>query len=285
LAAELVVPNGGSRRKGAVVFTPGAGSRPISEYTDGFTATLLEEVFLPRDIAVFYVNKRGVGGSTGNWKWGSIERRAEDVLAAVEYLRGLDGIDSRRIGIAGHSQGGWVVQLAGSRNPALAFVISFAGPTVTVTEQDLQRVRISLECSGVSAADVSEGVTRRERDLRRMRWAGRWFPFFQLRLMSNLLAYDPAPALESLRPPTLLAYGELDDQAPPPDSLARLDEIFPDGAPPNITVHVEPGADHYFREAESICFDWQAALGNPYRESFQRALGAWVDEVLGTTPR
>lgn len=282
LAAELVAPEGGAARKPAVVFTPGAGSRPISEYTDGFTEHLLEEIFLPRDVAVFYVNKRGIGGSTGNWKWSSFESRAEDVLAAVAYLRALPGIDPDRIGIAGHSQGGWVVQLAGSLDSDLAFVLSFAGPAVTVAEQDLRRVRFRLECEGLSPVEVEAGVAKRKRALERMGRVGRWLPFFQLRLMSNLLSYEPAPALRSLEPATFLAFGELDDQAPPADSISRLREIFGGRIPSHITVHVEPGADHYFREAKSVCFDWEAALGNPYRESFQHALARWVDAVLGT---
>lgn len=229
---------------------------------------------------VRYEGRSRIGCGEAQNRPGGARLRAEDVLAAVEYVRSLPGIDRDRIGIAGHSQGGWVVQSAGSTDPTLAFVVSFAGPVVTVEEQDLRRVRISLECSGASPEEVERGVTKRARALDRMRRVGRWFPFFQLGLMSNLLSYDPEPALRDLRVPTLLAFGELDDQAVPGDSLEELNRIFGGSIPENITIHVEPEADHYFRQAETRCFNWEAALGNPYRESFQRDLGEWVDEVL-----
>ena len=75
-------------------------------FTPGFTEQLIESLYLPRDMAILYFNKRGIGESTGNWKWGSIERRADDLLAAVEYLRAMPEIDPDAVGIIGHSQGG-----------------------------------------------------------------------------------------------------------------------------------------------------------------------------------
>ena len=132
LEAELVMPAGGEDVKGAVVFSVGSGGGNFRDYIPGFEERLIDSIYLPRDIAVFYFNKRGVGKSTGNWKWGSIEQQAEDTLAAVEYLRSLPEIDPDNIGLLGHSQGGWVVQLAGSLDPRIAHVVSLAGPAVTV---------------------------------------------------------------------------------------------------------------------------------------------------------
>jgi hypothetical protein len=285
LAAELTTPAGGEHRKAAVVFTPGAGDQAVSQYMPGFVQHLLWDVFLPRDIAVLTVNKRGLGGSTGNWKRDSMESRAADVLAAVEYLRVLPGIDPERIGIVGHSQGGWVVQLAASRDERLAFAISYAGPVVTVEEQDLRRTRIELECSAAGPDDVKRRVARRRRFLSFMGSVGRWLPISELPLMSHLLAYDPEPALRAIRIPILLAYGERDSQAPPDDSLSRLDRILPHGVPSAITVHVEPRADHFFRDAPSVCVDYGTQRDLVYIESFRAYVGAWVDARLAERVR
>ena len=136
LEYELVVPTGGAELKPAIAFAVGSNVDGYQNYTPGFREELLESIFLPRDYAILYFNKRGVGDSTGNWRWGSIEEQADDIVAAVDHLRSTPGIDPDRIGIVGHSQGGWVVQLAGSLDPKIDFVISLAGPAVSVREQE-----------------------------------------------------------------------------------------------------------------------------------------------------
>ena len=66
LEIELIVPAGGRAVKPAVIFAGGSSPVDFRDYEKDFRETLIEEVFLPRDIAVVYVNKRGLGGSTGN---------------------------------------------------------------------------------------------------------------------------------------------------------------------------------------------------------------------------
>jgi uncharacterized protein len=284
LEAELVLPTGGAAAKGAVVFVVGSGSGSFRDYVSGLTEQLIESIYLPHDVAVFYFNKRGVGESTGSWKWGSIEQSAGDTLAAVEYLRTLPEIDPNSIGLIGHSQGGWVVQLAGSLDPEIAYVVSLAGPAVTVVEQDLRRTEIDLQCDGYTGARLERRVTMRARAHRRWIFFGGWFPFFELRLSRNLFQYDPADALRGLSQPALLAYGTLDYQAPSSDSRQRLDEIFPGGDPANITFFAAENADHFFRITDSICPVWVSADGEwiekPYSEEFRGYLDSWLDAVL-----
>ena len=278
LEAELVWPQGGQDVKGAVVFATGSGGRSFRDYPPGVREQLIESIYLPRDIAVFYVNKRGAGESTGDWRLGSIERRAEDILAAVEYLRQMPEIDPDGIGLIGHSQGGWVVQLAGSQDPRLAHVVSLAGPTVSVREQDLRRTEISLECEGIVGEELEQGLAQRDRAHRMMIFFGGWFPFFQLRLMHNILPYDPAEALQATTVPTLLAYGELDEQAPPEHSRDRLTEIFPEGVPENITFYAAPQGDHYLRVRDSHCPDTEF-IERPFSQEFREFLGNWLDSI------
>jgi len=277
LESELVMPEGGRELKPAVVFAVGSGTGHFRDYVEGFTETLLEGIFLPRDIAVLYINKRGVGDSSGNWRWGSIERQADDILAAVDYLRTAPGIDPDQIGVVGHSQGGWVVQLAGSLDERVAFVLSLAGPTVAVTEQDVHRVTNDLQCEGVTGEELERELDRLRRKHDRNISVGRWFPFFELRYASNIYQYDPRSAIANLTQPTLLAFGGLDNMVPPAPNLERLEDIFPAGVPSYITTHVADATDHMFRITDTICFDYEGSIGNPYSEPFVAYVESWVD--------
>jgi pimeloyl-ACP methyl ester carboxylesterase len=280
LEAELVIPPGGEQKKAVAVFLGGSSAVHFQDYVRGFTEKLIEDIFLPRDISVLYFNKRGIGSSTGNWKRSSIEERAEDALAALEYLRGLPTVDPERIGVIGHSQGGWVAQLSGFMDRNIAFVISLAGPTVSVREQDLKNVEIMLRCEGYEGEKLERKVARRNRAHNRMVFFGKFIPFFQLRYMSNILPYDPSEAISGLTQPTLLAFAELDSMVPPEQNRTRFGEIFPNGAPQNITWHEAEKTDHMFRITDTICFDWEASLENPYSEEFRRFLAAWVDRNI-----
>ena len=57
-------------------------------------------------------------------------------------------IDPVQIGIVGHSQGGWVVQLAAAQHPDIAFFISLAGPATSYQIQGLDMYTHTYPCDG-----------------------------------------------------------------------------------------------------------------------------------------
>ncbi len=68
-----------------------------------------------RGMAVLGYDKRGVGGSTGDWQTASFDVLAGDVVAAFEYLKTRPDIDATQVGLLGVSQAGWVMPLAAVR--------------------------------------------------------------------------------------------------------------------------------------------------------------------------
>jgi dienelactone hydrolase len=76
------------------------------------------------------LDKRGVGGSTGDWNMASFDDLAGDVVAAVEYVKTRSDIDPKRIGLLGVSQAGWIMPLAAVRSKDIAFLISISGAGV-----------------------------------------------------------------------------------------------------------------------------------------------------------
>lgn len=73
--------------------------------------------------------------------YGALERDypalGRDALAALRTLRGLPGVDPARAGLAGISEGGWVVPAAAAApgRDGPAFAVLLAGPVVTPGEQ------------------------------------------------------------------------------------------------------------------------------------------------------
>jgi dipeptidyl aminopeptidase/acylaminoacyl peptidase len=154
LEADLILPVGGADKKPAVVFVGGSGDGLYQGYSNGFLETFIQGIFLPRNFAVFYFNKRGMGQSEGSWLNNSIQGRAEDAYAAVEFLKSHPAIDSQNIGVIGHSQGGWVVNLVASQHEDIAFFISLAGPTTTVIGNMEDNYRGAYICEGFKGEGV-----------------------------------------------------------------------------------------------------------------------------------
>ena len=115
LEADLLIPAGGKENKGAVIFITGSSANTYQAYL-GIAQKYVQELFLPRDTAVLFLNKRGMGESEGNWKHIDFQGRSDDLYAAVQFLKEHEGIDPDRIGIIGHSQGGYVVPITAAQH-------------------------------------------------------------------------------------------------------------------------------------------------------------------------
>jgi uncharacterized protein len=154
LAGTLVLP-AGSQRHPAVVLFHGSGAQE----RDLFMARWFAE----QGIAALAYDKRGVGESTGDFRAVPFMELCDDGLAAIEFLKSRKEVDSKRIGVWGLSQGGWLGPLAASRSADVAFVIAVSGPGVSPGEQMIVYYANELRAEGVAESDVREAsVLRRD---------------------------------------------------------------------------------------------------------------------------
>jgi pimeloyl-ACP methyl ester carboxylesterase len=151
LAGTLHRPDGEPRA--ILLMVPGSGpsDRDNDVYFPAIRAGLLE-----RGIAAASFDKRGVGESTGDWRDTDAAQQASDVAAQLACLRATPGVDPGRLGLFGHSQGGWVVLEAAAADPSVAFVVTNSGPGVTMAHQE----RFATEAHMASAGAPAEAMGR-----------------------------------------------------------------------------------------------------------------------------
>ena len=111
--------------------------------------TYILDVLLHRDMAALLINKRGMGQSEGNWTKNDFPGRAADIYAGVQTLKDHPAIDADRIGVIGHSQGGWIAALTAARNDDVAFFISLVGPATSVEGNMMDNYRGYYRCRGI----------------------------------------------------------------------------------------------------------------------------------------
>jgi dienelactone hydrolase len=151
LAGSLLVP-GGKGSFPAVVLIQGAG--PESRSASRFMA----EVFVQHGVAALIYDKRGVGGSTGDWQTSSFEDLAGDVVAGVDYLLTQPEISKSHIGLMGSSQGGWIAPMAALLSPNVSFVIVKSAAGVTPEREELERTELLMHERGFSAAETQDAL-------------------------------------------------------------------------------------------------------------------------------
>lgn len=273
LQGDLILP----KRPGpvpVVVFLVGSG--PNTSHRSDYRR-MLEEAFekqlLPEGVGLFYFDKRGVAPSEGKWQETDFYGRADDAKAAIDALKTLPEIDPARIGLAGHSQGGWIAQVAAARYPQdVAFIVSLAGPTFSVRKQVLNDVQSQYRCQGLDSVVVHRKAARKTFATFAFTSMAPLYP--QWRQLKVIGGFDPAREIKALRCPTLYLFGENDRLVYPQWGIEHLEQIFPGGLPPHIEYRVIPGANHGFVLAD-FCYNgyWKE---RPYSPVFLATLKEWV---------
>ena len=261
LAGSLLLPrNGGSLS--AVVFLHGSGAegRWASRY--------LAEQLASRGIAALIFDKRGVGGSSGDWRRATPEDLAADGAAAVSRLREEPRISPKRIGLHGHSQGGTLAPLVAARSRRVAFVIASAATGLPTDSTELYSVLNTIYPAARSAVDSAEakayarelvavayhGKQRARLDSLALTFKDRpWF--FPLPPATDsywsfsraFARYRPLVWWRKVRCPVLLVYGAEDRRVPARESAARIERALRGAGNTKVTARIFPGADHTLR--------------------------------------
>ena len=191
-------------------------------------------------------------------------------------LKTRKDIDPRRIGLWGHSQGGWVAPIAASQSKEVAFVISFSGPGVSYGELTQYADTTRLHAHGANEAGIHaamealgrvDGYVRRGGSERALQsfldeaWRQPWASQTTLprRVPSddeirNCLRWrdldlDPVDYWEKITVPVLAMFGELDDVVPVQTSASRIEAALMRAGNRDVTIRIFPKADHTIQPA------------------------------------
>jgi pimeloyl-ACP methyl ester carboxylesterase len=282
LAGTLHLPD--HRPVAALVMVPGSG--PSDRDNDVYFPPIRRGL-LARSIAVASFDKRGVGGSAGDWRDTAPAEQTADVAAQLATLRAVDHLAGVPIGIFGHSQGGWVVLEVAAADPAVPFVVTNSGPGVTPAEQGRYATRAQLEKEEASADEIERVLAIYDRvvelmrggaDLETVRAAASGLSLGgaepteprELELARRWQDHDPRPALERIACPILAIFGGADMVTPVEASVPVFRAA---GARPGrrVDIAVLPGASHRLLVGEP------PALHPDYLET----LAGWIRGVVG----
>lgn len=261
LAGRLTLPSTQGPHPAVVMIQgSGAGGRDYAYY--GLLATHLAR----QGVAVLTYDKRGYGSSVGpSWRDASFDQLADDARAAVNYLKRRPNTITNRIGLYGHSQGGFIAPLVPARGTDVAFVCLLAPPATSTWDQELNEAENDMRSRGFSDAEVADALdsmrlmfrvaaTGRELDALRVAvQKARLAPWWGVVELSSSTpdlarwrqsAYDPRAALEKLNVPVLAMFGEFDGVVPPKLNLPLWELYLRTAGNKDFTLRTVRAADH-----------------------------------------
>ena len=276
LAGRLIEPPGAGKDTPLVVLAHGSeASGWIGRARDPYQ-------LVGRGVSVFVYDKRGTGGSGGDYTQ-NFPRLSSDLVAASQQARRLAAGRHGRFGLIGLSQGGWIVQLA-ARDAQAQFIGIGYGLAVDIAEQDAAQVALRLRERGYgegvvaiarTLTDITAKVVRsgRQEGLDELAAAqarygkAPWFaevrggysgvllnmPVDELRergvpqfdKLDVDWSFDAMRTAASVAVPQLWAFAEQDRQAPGAASIERLRQLRRQGR--DIAIYRFPGLDHGMR--------------------------------------
>ena len=241
LAGTLTIPeHPHGARVPAVVMITGSGPEDRDEATPvlpGYRPfRQIADTLGRRGIAVLRMDDRGVGGTPRGPSDPTSADFADDIRAALAYLRTRPDIDHDDLGLVGHSEGALIALMVGATEPGLRSVVLIAGSSRTGRQisdaQVREAIRTRMHLSGAALdSAIRANEPARDAQLASSAWLRFWFD------------YDPRPTAKKLRMPVLIVQGATDTQVSP-DQAEELATAIRAGGNRHVSVKVIPETNH-----------------------------------------
>lgn len=274
LAGTLTYPKSEELFPAAILIW-GAGPRDRNQEGAGHRPFLVLADYLTRKgIAVLRFDDRGIGESTGiqDNKATSADR-AEDIKAAWQFLKTQSFIDPKKIGLIGHSEGGFIAQIVAGEIDEIAYIVLMAGSALPGKDLYLYQLKVALG-QEVSIKDTANSWERiitvlEKEQINEKRASKKIYSilFDEVKMpaeqaqaitehflspwMRYFIKKDPAAILSMVKCPVLALGGKKDVHIPSSQNLKVTEEILQKAGNKNYKIMEFPNLNHLFQTANT----------------------------------
>jgi len=272
LRGTLTLPQrGAGARVPAIVTITGSGPQD----RDATPATLqayrlyyqLADTLGRRGIAVLRLDDRGAGSDAGPLTATTADF-ADDIRAAVSWLRSRPEIDPARIGLVGHSEGGTIAPMVAASDSAIAGVVILGGTVSKGRDIITFQQRFVVDSMAHLMGQQREAaLAEYARTLDSAATATPWWKFF--------LDYDGTATARRVRAPVLILHGEKDYQVPVAEAEKTASAVR-GGGNRDVSVRVFPGANHLFLPDGGVGFSYDKLPSFVVKPEVIGAIADWL---------
>ncbi len=247
LTGTLTLPTVRHGRVPAVVTITGSGTQDRDErisIVEGYRPFWqIADTLARRGIATLRLDDRGMNGSSPGPADATSADYANDIRAALAWLRAQPEIDGNRLGLVGHSEGGMIAPMVAATDPRLKGIVLLAGPAYTGKRILAYQQRNAVDnAKSLTPAQRARALAESDSATRALARKSAWLRYF--------MNYDPLVTARKVRVPVLILQGETDQQVTP-EQADTLAAAFRAGGDRDVTERKFPATDHLFL-ADSI---------------------------------
>jgi pimeloyl-ACP methyl ester carboxylesterase len=220
IVCTLVIPNTGKKPPVVITLNGFAEDRHYFQIpnTGGeYYYERLSRILAEQGFATLRVDFRGSGESDGDYTFTSFSTQISDALTAVEYVtRNLQNrVDTRSIGMVGHSQGGLVASNAASMDKRVNSLVVWSAPNSpfcyeSVFSRNYIQQGLALPDGGSITVELVIG--------------GEFYGYIDLgkKFFKDLFKFDPVAAITKYNGPLMYIAGKEDIIVWPQPAVGEL---------------------------------------------------------------
>lgn len=313
LAGTLTLPKNIKNPPVAILIS-GSGAQNRNEELMGHKPFLVIADYLTKNgMAVLRYDDRGVGASKGNFQTATTFDFATDVEAAINYLKSRKDIDTSKIGLIGHSEGGLIAPMVASKNKNIAFIVLLAGPGVNGADILKTQARKAGELAGRPAGLLDENeklasiiyeivrtntdneaikteITKALNNYKINNPLSILAPYItptmieqQLSILKsewicNFIRIEPKDYLEKTTCPLLALNGSKDFQVIPDINLKAIKNGLEKAGNKDVTIKELDGLNHLFQTAETGSMQEYCTIEETFSPMALEIIKNWILE-------
>ena len=307
LAGTLTYPYGAGHFPTVILISGSGPQDRNSEIFNHRPFWVWSDFLTSKGFAVFRYDERGVGKSGGKFATATSRHFANDVEAAMDYLKSRgDIVDKDAIGLMGHSEGGIIAPMVAQERKDVAFMVLLAGPAMPGRDILIDQSARIYRQAGMSTEDIEEneqmmgelydllddgmeeealqeamkaviaGYAEGESEEEIAQVQDAIMREIKSAWMREFILYDPRPSLEAVEVPVLALFGEKDVQVSPELNKPALEAALKKAPIKDFQIMVMPGQNHLFQTCTTCAISEYGQLDETVNEETMKLVMKWL---------
>ena len=312
LAGTLTLPNKDSQFPVVVLISGSGPQNRDSEILGHKTFLVIADYLTRKGIGVLRFDDRGVAESEGDRAVATSKDFAEDVRAAVGYLKTRKDINPKKIGLIGHSEGGIIAPLVAAGSKDISFIVLLAGTGMPGDALLLEQSYLVGKSMGLSETVLEEAKKLNEQiyslvknekntaeakkqiteilitEFGKSPEAKNMTPEQQQAAVAGevanisspwfhyFLTYDPAVSLKNVKCPVLVLNGEKDIQVSSKTNTTAIKNTLEKSGNKKVTVIEYPNLNHLFQQCTTCTIGEYGTLEETFSPLVLQQISDWI---------
>lgn len=263
-------------------------------------------------IGVLRIDDRGIGQSGGDPTTSTSHDFATDIEAAVSFIKTKKGVNPKKIGLIGHSEGGMIAPIVASKDKNINFIVLLAAPGIPCDELLMEQTYLIAKVSGASEVEIAEAQKNNKliydlvksnktyNDLKsdlenvfinifkndqsfanlsetdKNQMISQQIESVSYPWFRNFVRFKPEEYLKKVKCPVLVLYGENDLQVPPKSNMTGIKNALDKAGSKKVTLKEYPKLNHLFQESVTGSTDEYGAIEQSFSPTVLTDIKDWI---------